>query len=64
MSNVIDLERLNEALEENLCGLGNIGFCRACGAEHDSCEPDAQNYECYECGKFEVFGAEILAISF
>lgn len=58
----IDQERLFEALEENLSGLGNIGFCRACGAEADGCEPDARNYECEACGESEVFGAEELLI--
>ena len=34
------------------------GFCLACGAEQDSCEPDARNYPCTECGQKRVFGAE------
>jgi hypothetical protein len=34
------------------------GFCRACGAPRECCEPDARNYECEECGEHEVFGAE------
>lgn len=35
------------------------GWCRSCKAfTHDSAEPDARNYECPECGKREVFGAE------
>ena len=39
------------------------GICTACRAERDGCEPDARNYECYECGKMEVFGAEELLIT-
>ena len=35
-----------------------IGFCRVCGAERDSTEPDAEHYDCEECGANEVFGAE------
>jgi hypothetical protein len=34
------------------------GFCMACGAERDSCEPDARKYECEACGEHEVYGAE------
>lgn len=36
----------------------NVGFCRTCGQEHDGCEPDAENYECRNCGTFSVYGAE------
>ncbi len=36
----------------------NPGFCIACGSEHEACEPDAQNYECMDCGAHKVFGAE------
>ncbi len=39
-----------------------LGFCLACGAARDCCEPDARNYECEECGEREVFGAEELII--
>lgn len=34
----------------------NVGICTACGAERDGCEPDAENYECYECGEDKVQG--------
>jgi hypothetical protein len=34
------------------------GFCLACGATRDCCEPDACKYECEECGKHAVYGAE------
>jgi hypothetical protein len=34
------------------------GFCLACGAERECCEPDARNYPCDSCGKTLVFGAE------
>ena len=39
-------------------GLGDPGFCLACGAEADGCEPDARNYKCEACGAREVFGVE------
>ncbi len=57
----ITQERVMEAVESQMYGLENPGFCLNCGADHDSCEPDAQGYECYECGKHTVCGAaEIL----
>lgn len=34
------------------------GLCLACGAEKDSCEPDAEDYECDECGEERVYGIE------
>lgn len=38
------------------------GFCIACGASRDCCEPDARNYECEDCGKETVFGAQELVL--
>jgi hypothetical protein len=38
------------------------GFCIACGAQRDSCEPDACNYDCDACGQDKVFGAEELML--
>lgn len=35
-----------------------IGFCVACGAEAYDVEPDARRYECDECGKHKVYGAQ------
>ena len=40
-----------------------IGFCKACGAQHDGIEPDARNYTCEECGEDQVFGAEELVLT-
>lgn len=54
----IDPDRLLEAAESD----EYVGFCTSCGAERDSCEPDARKYECYECGAYEVYGAEELLI--
>ena len=39
-----------------------VGFCRACGAERDYCEPDARRYRCDECGLHQVFGAQELML--
>jgi hypothetical protein len=35
-----------------------LGLCLACGAEQDSCEPDACQYVCEQCGAPKVYGAE------
>jgi hypothetical protein len=51
---ILDTTRIMEAIESG----DNIGFCKACGAEHDGCEPDARGYKCEECGQMEVYGAE------
>jgi len=51
-------ERVMEAAEAQMFGTDNPGFCVRCGADHDSCEPDAEKYECYECGENAVYGAE------
>jgi hypothetical protein len=40
----------------------NHGFCVACGAEKEACEPDARKYPCERCGMNLVFGAEEIAI--
>ena len=51
-----ELEMIEEAMEDY------IGFCIACGAAKDCCEPDAREYECDDCGQFKVYGAEELLI--
>lgn len=51
---VISQARIMQAIEDG----GNAGFCLACGAEADGCEPDARNYTCESCGAHEVYGAE------
>ena len=38
------------------------GVCMKCGAVRDGCEPDARNYECYDCGARAVYGIEELLI--
>lgn len=54
----ITQQRVIDAIEED----DNIGFCTACGAEQGNCEPDARRYECEECGKKTVYGAEELLL--
>ena len=53
-----------DAIHRQRYGLDNPGFCMSCGFESDSCEPDAQNYECESCGERTVFGAEELYLMF
>ena len=61
----ISIDAVMEAVERQMSSLDNPGFCVACGAEHDSCEPDAERYECDECGEHQVYGAEqILVMGF
>ena len=59
MHKSITLDRVISACQAREDSLDNPGFCRACGADHDSCEPDAEDYECYSCGEFAVDGAEM-----
>jgi hypothetical protein len=58
MPQPITPERIIAAVEAQTYGTANPGFCRACGADADGCEPDARHYTCEVCGESEVFGAE------
>ncbi len=55
--------RVVDEAEENTWGMGSTGICLSCGEDRDGCEPDARNYECYECGQNTVFGAEEILLS-
>lgn len=55
--------RVTEAVERAYSSTDNPGFCRACGAEADGVEPDAEGYECEHCGEHAVMGAETLWIN-
>lgn len=57
MNNPITPERIQQAAEEALFGLGNPGFCKACGEDYEGIEPDGGPVECPECGEFQVFGS-------
>jgi len=41
-----------------------VGFCVSCGCEHYNVEPDARRYECEDCGKYKVYGAEEILMMF
>ena len=58
----LDENEILDAVKRQMFGLDNPGFCKACGADADGCEPDARNYPCEECGENQVFGAEELLI--
>ncbi len=56
----VTIERVMESVELRQTTLENPGFCIACGADADGCEPDARNYKCEECGARAVYGDEEL----
>lgn len=37
-----------------------IGICLECGAERETCEPDADGYRCEDCGEHAVQGCDNL----
>jgi hypothetical protein len=41
-----------------------VGFCLSCGADQYGVEPDARGYECEECGKERVYGAEEILLMY
>ena len=54
----LDMDRVMEAVTESWNSCSNPGFCIECGYEQEGCEPDAEGYECEECGAMAVMGAE------
>ena len=56
----ITVDRVTEAVEAQFTSLDNPGFCIACGADADNCEPDAREYRCECCRQRAVYGAEQL----
>lgn len=58
----ITADRVIKSIERRNSSMDNPGICLKCGADHDSCEPDARRYECYECGERAVFGDEEILI--
>lgn len=58
----LDPDAVLAAAEASQFGMEDNGFCLACGAEAMGVEPDAERYECEECGEHMVFGAEQLLL--
>jgi hypothetical protein len=58
----ITLDRIEHAARAQMFGLENPGFCIACGADADGCEPDARKYKCEACGERAVYGAQELLL--
>lgn len=56
----LTIDRIIEAAESG----DDMGFCLACGADAYGVEPDARQYECDECGKEKVYGAEELLLMY
>lgn len=50
------IEDLNDGI--SLFEYDNHGICTRCGNIQSSCEPDAEGYECEECGELAVCGIE------
>lgn len=49
----LDMNEIQEAIDDNL------GYCTNCDDIVDIfCEPDAEKYQCPECGAFSVMGIE------
>lgn len=48
---------LSELEYRDLCDQ-YMGVCTECEALRNECEPDAENYECEECGAHSVMGIE------
>ncbi len=56
----VTLELVMAAVERQMFGTDNPGFCVGCGEEADGCEPDARRRVCECCGERKVYGAEEL----
>lgn len=63
MHSSVTAERVAEAVEREMTGLDNPGFCLACGAEADGVEPDAEQLTCESCGERAVYGAAEILIA-
>jgi hypothetical protein len=64
MHQSITLKRVLGAVKRQQETLDNPGFCIACGAEAEGCEPDMREGECESCGEPKVYGADELLFWF
>ncbi len=64
MHDSITFDRIEDAVKRQTFGLDDPGFCHACGADADGCEPDAREYPCEICGEPRVYGAEETLLMF
>lgn len=55
---VVGVETILDSADRSIFDSAWIGYCLACGTEHDSVEPDAEEYECENCGEHQVYGIE------
>ena len=58
MHSSITMDRIAEAMML----ADHMGMCVDCGADAHGVEPDAEKYECDECGKHSVCGVEQLLV--
>ena len=49
-------EIIDEGMALELGEMDTTGICYKCSETRDGCEPDAVEYECYECGEKAVHG--------
>lgn len=54
--------RVLELARDALTDLHHPGICLACGEDHDECEPDAREHQCYSCHQRAVYGAEAILL--
>jgi hypothetical protein len=57
-------ERVCDTMEEAEGGLDSPGICLICGADADSVEPDAEDYDCEACGADAVMGVENILLRY
>jgi len=58
----ITKSRIERAVTDTFMGLGNSGFCLACGKE-DDIEPDATAMKCNHCDELALFGASSIGLA-
>lgn len=60
----IDIGKIIEEAEAEGDDLDTLGVCVACGEVcYDGVEPDAEGYECQECGRYAVIGLAHAALT-